>query len=69
MTLFVKAKDLSGTKHTILCDDPKRALDILSDRRATGSEAWVEDPKGNRVDAARLNDMADSSLRRLGSPH
>ncbi len=59
MTLFVKAKDLSGTEHTILCDGPKRALDIRNDRKATGSETWVEDANGNRIDDARLNDMAE----------
>jgi hypothetical protein len=43
MNLFVKAKDLGGADHAIIGDDPKRALEIEKDIKATGCEVWVED--------------------------
>jgi hypothetical protein len=58
MNLFVKAKDLGGAEHTIICDDPKRALDIEKDKKATGCEVWVEDGDGRRIDDAALSNLA-----------
>ncbi len=58
MDLFVKAKDLPGVMHTIICDDTKRALEIVKEEKATGCEVWVEDASGKRIDDASLNDMA-----------
>jgi hypothetical protein len=59
VNLFVKAKDLGGAEHTIICDDPKRALEIEKDKKATGCEVWVEDANGKRIDVAGLNEMAE----------
>ena len=58
MNLFVKAKDLGGAEHTVICDDPKRALEIEKDEKATGCEVWVEDGDGRRIDDAALRDLA-----------
>ncbi len=68
MDLFVKAKDLPGIKHTIICDDPKRALEIVKEERATGCEVWVEDPSGKRIDDGSLNDMAARQSTADGNP-
>jgi hypothetical protein len=59
VNLFVKAKDLGSAEHTIICDNPKRALEIEKDEKATGCEVWVEDGNGKRIDDAGLNDMAE----------
>ena len=58
MNLFVKAKDLGVADHTVICDDPKRALEIEKDEKATGCEVWVEDGDGRRIDDAALRDLA-----------
>jgi hypothetical protein len=58
MNLFVKAKDLGGAAHTIICDCPKRALEIEKDKKATGCEVWVEDADGQLLDDAALDDLA-----------
>ena len=57
MNLFVKAKDLGGAEHTIICDNAKRALEIEKEK-ATGCEVWVEDGDGRRLDDAALADLA-----------
>ena len=57
MNLFVKAKDLGGAEHTIICDNAKRALEIEKEK-ATGCEVWVEDCDGRRIDDAALADLA-----------
>ncbi len=59
VNLFVKAKDLGGVEHTIICDGPKRALEIEKDEKATGCEVWVEDANGKRIDDAGLNALAE----------
>lgn len=59
MNLFVKAKNLGGAEHTIICDHPKRALEIAKDEKATGCEVWVEDANGRRMDDAGLKDIAE----------
>ncbi len=58
MNLFVKVKDLGGAAHTILCDNPKRAMEVERDKKATGCEVWVEDANGKRIDDVDLNDIA-----------
>ena len=58
MNLFVKAKDLGAAEHTVICDDPKRALEIEKDEKATGCEVWVEDGDGRHIDDAALRDLA-----------
>ncbi len=64
MNLFVKAKDLGGAGHTIICDDPRRALEIEKDKKATGCEVWVEDGDGQRLDDATLAELADKEQAR-----
>ena len=66
MTLFVKAKDLRGAEHTIICDDPKRALEIEKEKNATGCEAWVEDGYGRRLDDAALGGLAGRDQQAFG---
>jgi len=58
MNLFVKAKDLGGVEHTIICDNAKRALEIEKDKMATGCEVWVEDGDGRRLDDPALHSLA-----------
>jgi len=66
MNLFVKAKDLGGVEHTIFCDDPKRALEVEKDEKATGCEVWVEDANGRRLDDAGLRDLAGKDRQAPG---
>ena len=35
-------------------DDPKRALEIVEDRRNRGYDAWIEDERGKVVDEQAL---------------
>jgi hypothetical protein len=64
MNLFVKAKDLGGAEHTIICDNAKRALEIEREK-ATGCEVWVEDGDGQRLDDAALSDLASQDPQAL----
>jgi hypothetical protein len=68
MNFFVKAKDLGGAEHTILCDNAKCALEIEEDKKATGCDVWVEDANGKRIDDAGLSDTAERESRRIGAP-
>jgi hypothetical protein len=69
MNIFVKAKDLGGVEHTILCDDAKRALEIEKDKKATGCEVWVEDGDGQRLDDAALAKLAEGNQARAPTNH
>jgi hypothetical protein len=60
MTWKIKAK---GTKQTteVFSDDPKYALFKVDQWRRQGSEVWIEDMKGNKVDEAALRKAADQT--------
>ncbi|ARN79793.1 hypothetical protein [Methylocystis bryophila] len=69
MNFFVKARDLGGAEHTILCDAPERALEIEKEKKATGCEVWVEDGAGQRLDDAALRDLAGRGERPSATSH
>ncbi len=69
MNIFIKAKDLGGVEHTILCDDAKRALEIEKDKKVTGCEVWVEDGEGQRLDDAALAKLAEKNEARPTTHH
>ena len=60
MTWKIKAK---GTKQTteVISDDPKYAISRADQWRSQGSEVWIEDIDGNKVDEAALRKAADQT--------
>ena len=64
MTWKIKAK---GAKQTteVISDDPKYAIFKADQWRSRGSEVWIEDINGNKIDEAGLRKAADETHQRL----
>ena len=60
MTWKIKAK---GAKQIteVVSDDPKYAIFKLDQWRSQGSEVWIEDINGNKIDEAVLRKAADQT--------
>jgi len=64
MTWKIKAK---GAKQTteVISDDPKYAIFKADQWRSRGSEVWIEDINGNKIDEAALRKAADETHQGL----